>query len=226
MCLLDNMRMPTWSRLVTSTALIALSLSLSGPSASARDHGVQGRLYDISETDVFAMIRARIQKIADDGGLEELNNALRDEVVRTVESPTPVAGIRPATEASSRLYDPTIYAEADYRDHVGRVIVAKGTPFNPLDHVPMPGELIFVAGDRPEEVSWAFSRSDTSPVPATIVLVSGRPAEIMRNHSREVFFDQSGILSRQFSVRHSPTVVSQKGRTLLVSEHPVEEPQK
>ena len=57
-----------------------------------------------------------------------------------------------------------------------------------------------------------------------IVLLAGRPLELMRIHGRAFFFDQGGRLARRFELSATPSVISASGSALRITEvHLVDE---
>ena len=72
------------------------------------------------------------------------------------------------------------------------------------------------AGARPR-VAWALGHAR----PAKIVLLAGRPLELMREHRRPFYFDQGGRLAARFGLRVTPSLVAQDGTRLRITEIPV-----
>ena len=54
---------------------------------------------------------------------------------------------------------------------------------------------------------------------AKIILVAGSPIDEMTNRKRRFYFDQNGVLTERFGIRHTPAVVSQQGKVMQVREH-------
>ena len=130
-------------------------------------------------------------------------------------------GIVPAREQRVRLFDPAITVVRDIRTPDGTLIAAAGTRINPLERMTLASDLLFVDGRRAAEVSWALAHEN----PAKIVLLAGRPLELMREHSRQFFFDQGGRLAARFGLRFTPSLVEQAGSRLRITEIPVEDPE-
>lgn len=191
------------------------------PSAIAKDLGVQGETFDIVEQPIFEMIRDRLSEAHKDGIIDQLNEEFKERVKRSLERPPAVQGITAATSYNQFEYDPTVYADEDYKDALGRVVVPKGQRFNPLEFVGMRDNLYFIDGDNEEQVSWALSQLDANKGTGKIILLNGAPIELMRKHKQRFYFDQKSSLSRQFSIAKSPTKISQKGTILLIEEIPV-----
>ena len=128
-------------------------------------------------------------------------------------------GIAPAREKRSRLFDPAVTVARDIRTSEGVLIAAAGTRANPLERVTLARDLLFVDGRREAEIAWALGHER----PAKIVLLAGRPLELIRHHRRPFFFDQGGRLAARFGLRFTPSLVEQAGSRLRITEIPVED---
>ena len=90
---------------------------------------------------------------------------------------------------------------------------------NPLERIVLARDLLFVDGRREAEVAWALAHER----PAKIVLLAGRPLDLMRRHRRPFFFDMDGRLAARFGLRFTPVLVEQAGTQLRITEFPVED---
>lgn len=196
-----------------------LLLATAPPGAvSAKDLGVLGATWPVAEPDLLAQIEARLVEMERSGELARLEDEARVNTRRRLEEPDPVAGIAPAREERSRLFDPAITVARDIRTPGGALIAAAGTRVNPLERVTLARDLLFVDGRRPSEIAWALAHDR----PAKIVLLAGRPLELMRRHRRPFFFDQGGRLAARLGIAATPSLVAQAGTRLRITEVPVE----
>ena len=200
---------------------VAAALALAAP-ASAKDLGVRGATWPVAEPDLLAQIEARLVEMERSGALARLEDEARDGARRMLEEPEPAPGIAPAREKRSRLWDPAITVARDIRTADGVLIAAAGTRVNPLERVTLARDLLFVDGRREAEIAWALAREEQSGRPAKIVLLAGRPLELMRRHRRPFYFDQGGRLAARFGLRFTPALVAQAGTRLRITEIPVE----
>ena len=201
-------------------ALLAAALLLSAvlPGAViAKDLGVRGATWPVAEPDLLARIEARLLEMERSGEQARLEQEARANARRKLEEPDAVAGIAPAREERSRLFDPGITVARDIRTADGALIAAAGTRVNPLERIALARDLLFVDGRREAEIAWALSHDR----PAKIVLLAGRPLDLMRRHGRPFFFDQGGRLAARFSLRFTPSLVEQDGAQLRVTEIPI-----
>ena len=197
---------------------MAVALVLAAP-AFAKDLGVSGATWPVAEPDLLAQIEARLIEMERSGELARLEQDARANARTKLEEPEPVAGIAPAREERSRLWDPAITVARDIRTADGVVIAAAGTRVNPLERTTLARDLLFVDGGREAEVAWALAYER----PAKIVLLAGRPLDLMRRHRRPFFFDQGGRLAARFGIAATPSLVEQAGSQLRITEIPVED---
>ena len=110
--------------------------------------------------------------------------------------------------------------QADIFDHDGRRIWAKGTRVNPLDTVPLRAALIFLDGDDPAQLEWAFAQK---PKTAKLILTNGAPLKLMKARQRRFYFDQCGKLTVHFGIKALPAMVDQQDRMLRIREFALSE---
>ena len=199
-------------------AALLLAAALPG-AVSAKDLGVRGATWPVAEPDLLAQIEARLLEMERSGALARLQEQGRADARRKLEEPDAAPGIAPATRERSRLWDAAITVARDIRTADGVVIAAAGTRVNPLERMTLVRDLLFVDGRREAEIAWALSHDR----PAKIVLLAGRPLDLMRRHRRPFFFDQGGRLAARFGLRLTPSLVEQAGSRLRITEVPVKD---
>ena len=99
------------------------------------------------------------------------------------------------------------------------LIAAAGTRVNPLECTTLARDVLFVDGRRGAEIAWALAHGR----PAKIVLLAGRPLDLMRRHGRPFFFDTGGVLAARLRLAATPALVEQAGMQLRITEIPVED---
>ncbi len=197
--------------------LVAVMGILLAGAAPAEDLGVRGETWAIAEPDLLAALEARLQELERSGALAAIEDEARERVRARIEAPEPVAGIVPATQHRSRLVDPSVVLDRDIRLPDGNLLAAAGTRLNPLAHVPLSRDLLFIDGRRDAEVSWALGHAS----PAKIVLLAGRPLDLSRRHGQPFYFDQGGRLAHRFGLAATPVVIAQDGLHLRLTEVPL-----
>ncbi len=208
------------SRLAKSVMGCALVLLVG--TASAKDLGVRGAVWRIEEPDLLREIEARFQEMENTGEADRMRREVVERARERIEAPPRVAGVRPARERRTRLFDPSVEVERDILAPDGALLAARGTRINPLEKHPLTRDLLFIDGTRPVEVDWAIAREK----PSVIVLLAGRPLELMRAHGRAFFFDQGGRLARRFGLAATPSVLEAEGAFLRITEVPLEDEEK
>ena len=209
--------------MLLAAMLLAGALWALPGAVSAKDLGIRGATWPVAEPDLLARIEARLREMKRSGELARLEKEARQRARSRLEEPEPVPGIAPARERRSRLFDPAIVVERDLRTPDGTLIAAAGTRANPLERMPLTRGLLFVDGNRDAEIAWALAHEDESGRPAKIVLLAGRPLDLMRKHQRPFFFDTGGRLAARFGLRFTPSLVEQAGTRLRIIEIPVED---
>lgn len=198
--------------------LLAIATAVLPPgTVAARDLGVRGETWAIAEPDLLQALEARLHELEHSGSLAAIGHEARARVRARIEAPAPVAGIAPAVRRHSRRFDPSVVLDRDVRLADGRLLAAAGTRLNPLEHVPLHRDLLFIDGRRQREVDWALEHAE----PSTIVLLAGRPLELAHRHNRPFFFDQGGRLATRFGLAATPVLMEQEGLHLRVTEVPV-----
>ena len=206
--------------ILLAATLAALPAAGIPSAASAKDLGVRGATWAVAEPDLLKEIEARLLELQRSGALARLEAEARDRARRRIEEPDPVPGIAPAREERSRLFDPAITVARDIRTAVGTLIAAAGTRVNPLERTALTRDLLFVDGRREAEVAWALAHDR----PAKIVLLAGRPLDLMRQHRRPFYFDTGGSLAARFGIAATPSLVAQDGARLRITEFALDDP--
>ncbi len=201
---------------MTRTIVLLAAILLALP-AAAKDLGVRGATWPVIEPDLLEEIEARLVGMQRSGELARLKEEARKRALRKLEEPDPVPGVAPARDHRSRLFDPSITVARDIRTPDGVLIAAAGTRVSPLERLPLTRDLVFVDGRRPAEIAWALAHER----PVKIVLLAGRPLDLMRRHRRPFFFDAGGRLAERFAITATPTLVVQDGQALRITEFPV-----
>ncbi len=189
--------------------------------AAARDLGIRGATWPVAEPDLLEEIEARLLDMQQSGALARLQDEARTRARRTLEQPDPVPGIAPAKTERSRLFDPAITLAQDIRTPDGVLIAAAGTRIDPLTRLPLTRGLVFIDGRREAEIAWALARDRETGRPVKIVLLAGRPLDLMRQYRRPFFFDTGGRLAARFGIAATPTLIEQDGARLRLTEIPV-----
>lgn len=181
----------------------------------AKDLGTWGHTYAIEEQDFLDYLRSKILAISQNEMMSKLQQ-FKDQIVDVANEPAAVKGLREASQYRCYYFDPTMTLADDVRDAEGKVIIKKGTTFNPLEKFSLEGELLFFDGSNAKHLAWAKVQER-----GHWILVKGRPLELEETEACPVYFDQGGLLSKRLRFQHIPVRVSQQGLNLKIEEIPV-----
>ena len=106
---------PRATAILTAAILTAMSVPTVPSTASAADLGVRGQTWPVAEPDLLVEIEARLAGMERSGELARIEAQARARAGARLEEPDPVAGIAPARERRSRLFDPAIVVDRDIR---------------------------------------------------------------------------------------------------------------
>ena len=168
-----------------AAAWLALAAAPFAGPALAKDLGVRGQTWAIAEPDLLARIEARLSDMARTGELARLELDARSRARSRIEAPERIAGIAPARERRTWLFDPAITVERDIAAADGTLIAAAGTRIDPFAQLPPARDLVFVDGTRAVEIDWALGACEAgedhpSCRPAARPRAGPRPALLLR----------------------------------------------
>ncbi len=184
----------------------------------ASDLGVVGPTYEIAERDLIEVMKDKFRRMEKTGELAKVQENYKKQVLDAVEKPKPVPGIKNTETAQTYFLDPTWTLDRNVVDEKGTLLFPSGTKVNPLDYAPLTQQLLFFDQRERSQVAFAKRFIEQSTSRVKLILVGGEPLKLMRLWKREVFYDQGGVLSRKFLLKHSPAIVSQDGKRLRIDE--------
>lgn len=191
-----------------------------GSPAFAKDYGVRGKTFAVTEVDLLKSISQRLRAMQSSGEIDRLNEQFKQRAIAKINRPTPVQGMSPATINRSFFYDPTMVFGGDVKDNKGRIIVRKGQSINPLDTLPFDQTYVFFDGDRPEELNYVTANFPNK-AQIKLIMVKGAPLDAMKRFRRKFYFDQTGYLTTKLGIRHTPAVMVREGKKLRIEEFPL-----
>jgi len=191
---------------------ILVSFGLAITSLHAKDLGIYGNVFPILETSLLEYIKGRMKKLSE-VDLERLQAELQTKYIKRITEPHPV-GLLACKSYRCFYYDPTICSSSDIKDTEGKIIVAKGTSYNPLTTFSLSESLLFFDGENPKHLEWAKQHQ------GKWILTNGKPIELENAENRPVYFDQMGKISKQLGIMSIPALVSQDDLKLKIEELP------
>jgi conjugal transfer pilus assembly protein TraW len=173
--------------LSTSAALTATFITL-------------GQTFEIAEPDLQMFLMERIKQV----DLKKAEAEIKTRITNTVRNPAPVFLNAKCTKSRTWFYDPTLTVPNDITDHKKRVLIKKGTLYNPLLHRAPSSQLIFIEGTDQAQLDWALAQNGATK----IVLVSGSVLACEERYNKPFYFDQGGWLCHKFGIKAFPATVS------------------
>jgi len=197
--------------------ILAAFWLMASAETQAKDLGVHGDLFPITEPDILMIIRARLATLGKAGEIDRLNREFQERAVASIKRPTAIQNIQHTREPRQWFFDPTITVAEDITDNEGRLIHGAGTRVNPLEILGLTQKILFIDGDDKDQVNWALTqRKDAGR--AKIILVKGAPLDLMEIHKVPFYFDQRGLLTSRFQIAQVPASIEQVGNLLSISE--------
>lgn len=169
-----------------------------------------GTTFPIAETSLIDFMMARMKQV----DLKKAEEEVKARVIKTIRNPKPVF-----TEAAickkPRVWhiDPTVTLDKDVVDHKGKILVKKGTTYNPLEHRTLSTRLVFILGTNRKQVEWALAQKKEK-----IVLVNGSPLDLEEQHQTAFYFDQGGLLCSKLGITAFPAIADQDKGQLKCEE--------
>ena len=192
---------------VVRKVIFAVLYCVSSNTLMSKDFGVRGKVAPIEEHDPIVLIQNKLKTMEERGELERHNLELQKKTRAAIEHPKAVEGVTNACEGRVFYYDPTYIVREDLKDHLGRVFYKKGTRVNPLETVSLSQNLLFFDGDDTDQVAFAKEKLNEGPI--KLILTKGAPLALSETWKVPVYFDQSGLLTKQLGIHHVPAVVTQ-----------------
>lgn len=156
-----------------------------------------GPLHDIAEPDILEAFKSRVGAMKASGEYDRRFNQNKDRIARELEHPTPVAGLKKATEI--RVWELSASVPETLPESLLRQ--AQSVPMPHLSR-----SLLFIDGKDAKSIGTA-QKLYQSQKDMRVVLVNGTPAEVSEKLNRRVFFDQGGTLVRVFGIKAVPALL-------------------
>lgn len=183
---------------------------LSSFALHAQDFGKHGTTFAIQEQNIIEYLKDRLQNAS-----PQEKERISQKLIKIGKEPRQV-DIPIAKRYRCSLYDPSITAQADIKDHKGVMIVKRGTKYNPLENFSLNTPLLFIDSTDESQIAWAKANE------GKWVLVRGKPLDLEESEGIPVYFDQFGYLTKKLDIRSTPAKVTQEGLFLKVEEIPLE----
>jgi conjugal transfer pilus assembly protein TraW len=198
---------------VSMLMAVLWGMALMATPGQARVLDTLGAVYEIAEPDALSELKERVSR------------APWGEILGKEEAVRKVRGYRPrglsklpkASESKKRLVDVTYRLQEDLVGVDGKVAFPKGFAVNPLQHVWLSGNLVFLDASDPEQVAWFRESPYFGEIATRLILTGGSWYELMERLEIPVYYADGKIVER-FQIRRVPTVVRQSGELLELEE--------
>ena len=199
--------------LITAFCLLALSMD-----AYARDLGKHGQSFTIAEKPFIQMLKSKLEQI----DVQKEQEKMQEQARASAQNPKPVRGVFAAKEDRTWLHDPSFTLTKDAILPDGKVIHKAGTRVNPLDHMNLNRRLFFIDARENIQIDWLKEQladlAKEEELENRIILFAGSPLKLKEELEQDVYFDQSGELSKRFGIKASPALLVQEGNQLKITE--------
>ena len=205
--------------------LLTLNLNID---VDASNFGVKGHTHQIEEQAFLEMIEERLSKVDLAAKQEEMKNIAKERS----EEPRAVDNITPAKDDRSFYFDPTYVTAKDIYLPNGDLYYKKGTRVNPLQEMEKRGmdfsrRMIFIDAREEEQILWlkdkleVFDANKSKKLENRVILVGGRPFELMEELGIDVYFDQGGVITKKLGIKASPAIAEQDKYNLKIEEYAI-----
>lgn len=199
------------------TALLILIAAFAVSTSFAKNLGVWGAVFTIEEQDLKEFILGRLNQMQQSGELEKLKTTFIKSVKQHILRPAPLAGITTTDNPKTFYYDPTHVLTKNIEDHKGKIIAKAGTTINPFNTITLHSVWLFIDADDIKQTKWALASAKKYSY-VKYILVRGNIKDASKTLNNKIYFDQSGVITKQLGIKHVPSVVKQEGKKLQIQE--------
>ncbi len=171
--------------------------------------GAAGMTYPVVEPGMLADVQKQVLQ----------NKEVREQWVERIKSYQPADLQKLPRAVTDRTYtvDMTYTLNSDLTDANGKITYPSGYSFNPLDYINLPGGIVVIDGDNPDEVEW-FKQSPYADNHQIKLLISdGLALDLIDTLQRPVFYLTEDMASR-LQLKAVPALIFQQGNRMLVRE--------
>lgn len=184
---------------------------------SAQNVFTIGKTYDFAEEDLIVAIQKHIS-----ANEKQIKNKFADmkkkaQVKINKLSPTLSAYPTPAIKDNIFYPDTSYVNPKEIKDHTGKVLYPAGYKFDPMDYISLTYDIIFINGEREEEISWIKQSKYIGNASGRIIITQGEFAKVTKELGQNVFFATDQIINR-LQIQKTPSIASQIGNRLQIEE--------
>ena len=186
--------------------LVGLGFAISRFQEELKDYGLYGKLYPINEDDPLKVFASRQREI--EKRLRERLPEIRKRIVVLSKYDGTFEHVK---ETRTYYLDPNVVLRDNIYDHHGRVIIQKGTVYNPADYFKL-GRYVVIDGNSPEQVKFAIGGDFRR-----IILISGNLEKLVNAYRKPFYFANDQLIER-FQIKRVPVVIEGEGKRVRITE--------
>lgn len=179
---------------------------------------VLGKTYLILEEDLLDVIKTRVVEMQKNGMWQQIQKKTLQIVKKKILRPERVLGITRSTVDRTWHYNPSLRVPYDLSDIEGHIFAKAGESVNPLNYVSLKNALIFFDSDDEQQVNFIKKLSEGDDQNAKFILVNGDIQKTSNSLKRPIYYDQKGLLTTKFNIKHVPAIVRQEALHLTITE--------
>lgn len=179
----------------------------------AKDLGVVGVTYSISEKDALSEIEERAGKV---DWKKHFNKDKTEKLVKKYK-PSGLIHLPRAERDRAFTVDMTYTLPFDIPDGKSGILYPKGYTFNPLDYLGYRLTLIVLDGSDKDQVEWFKQSKYAKEHTAKLLITGGYTQTLAGSLKMPVFYADSRVVEK-FRLQAVPSVIVQKERVMEVKE--------
>lgn len=180
------------------------------------DLGVVGKTYPIVEPDIFAELKQKAAQADRSKNKKYILKQMRDY------QPVDLYNLPRATVDATKMVDMTFTLDRDLVDQDGKVIYPRGYTYNPLEYVTIPGGLVVIDGDDPDQLKWFKDSPYPQNHQARLLISGGHAFVLVEKLQRPVFYLTADIAGR-LQISAVPSLIFQLGNKMQIHEFKVKD---
>jgi conjugal transfer pilus assembly protein TraW len=188
--------------------LSILLLALLPALVFAKDFGVQGHVWEISEPD----IRESLVRSAAKVDWDSINKGVADRAETWAERLDPF-DLPLASKTETAWVDPSLVLTGDIKapfetedGYEWRVVYPAGTRVNPLDSVRPVDNMLFFDGRDDKQVKFALDSLKNHQLDLMLVLTAGNPEKLSEKINRPVYYANTALIEK-FQIQKVPSLL-------------------
>ncbi len=175
-------------------------------------------IYPIAEIPLDEVIQQKINQMQKTGEWQQHLLKANAKFQENVQQLPTLSFISKTQTPKTFYYNPSIIMPTDIKSADGKILIARGTLFNPLTEMSLDETLLFYDPHDAKQRCWAKKINTSIHGIKKFILVGGNWIKASNELNTRVYVDQEGRITRQLTIAHTPAMVTQAGLYLKISE--------